>query len=490
MFGNGGAEAAFDGAGDEGAREDSLEEDEECAGSGRVGGGFSFGEIEEAAPDDGMGRDGVAEGAGVETCDLAEFGLGGSGAEGTDVDAVLADFRIEGFAEETVKGLGGGVGGHIGDGLEGCGGGEHHDVSAAALDHVREEEMGEMDDGGAVDGDHFPVPVWGAVVKLAEVAEAGVVDEDVDGDSGGFCGVVELLGRVGESEVGGEDADLDGEPGADAIGEGFEAIGAAGGEDEVSAGGGEVEGDVLSETCGGSGDEGPLTGEGACERGVGGVRSHTRISLLEARGRRVTGGGRGEEKGLRAAVGRGHGFAGLEGGDVAGLLEGVADAVNDGDGGEGGEDPEYGGHGVPAHEEGAEDDEDDAFGALHESDLAFSDQGLGPGAGVADHEGGDHDEGGESDEEEAVSAGVKDEQSEEEDDVGVAVDDGVKEGTEDGDLLGLSCDASIDHVEDAGADDDDSGIEEHADVVVGIGEAEEYGCADVDDESDEGEGVG
>ena len=37
-----------------------------------------------------------------------------------------------------------------------------------------------------------------------------------------------------------------------------------------------------------------------------------------------------------------------------------------------GEDPERGGHGSPAVEEGAEDDQDDALGALHEADFALS----------------------------------------------------------------------------------------------------------------------
>src|SRR5580692_4245935 len=102
--------------------------------------------------------------------------------------------------------------------------------------------------------------------------------------------------------------------------------------------------------------------------------------------------------------------------------------MDHGDGRERCEHPEDRGHHSPAIEERAEDDEDNALGPLHEADLALSDQGLGSGAGVADHERGDHDEGGEEDVEEAVATGVEDEQAEEEDYVGVAVDDGVKEG--------------------------------------------------------------
>jgi hypothetical protein len=173
-----------------------------------------------------------------------------------------------------------------------------------------------------------------------------------------------------------------------------------------------------------------------------------------------------------------------------GFEVGVADAMDDGDGGHDGEDPEGGGHGVPTLEEGAEDDEDDALGALHEADFAGTDEGFGAGAGVADHERGGHDEGYEEDVEEAVAAGVEDEQAEEEGDVRVAIEDGIEEGAEDGDLVGLAGDAAVDHVEQAGADDDEAGVKEHADVVVGARVAEEEGGDDVDDEADEGEGVG
>src|SRR5665213_85451 len=48
---------------------------------------------------------------------------------------------------------------------------------------------------------------------------------------------------------------------------------------------------------------------------------------------------------------------------------GVTDTVDDRDGRHGGENPERGGHGSPAVEEGAEDDEDDALGSLHETDF-------------------------------------------------------------------------------------------------------------------------
>ena len=175
---------------------------------------------------------------------------------------------------------------------------------------------------------------------------------------------------------------------------------------------------------------------------------------------------------------------------MPGLVVGIEDAVDDGDGGDDGEDPEDWRHDSPALEEGAENDEDDALGAFHEADLALADEGLRAGAGVADHQRSDHDEGGEEDVEEAIAARVEDQESEEENDVGVAVDDGVEESSEDGDLVSLAGNAAIDHVEDAGADDDEAGIEEHSDVILLVAKAEEHGGGGVDDETEEGENVG
>ena len=65
---------------------------------------------------------------------------------------------------------------------------------------------------------------------------------------------------------------------------------------------------------------------------------------------------------------------------------GVRDAVDDGDGGEHRQHPECGRHHAPALEERAEDDKYNALRPLHETDLAGTDESLGAGAGVADHQ--------------------------------------------------------------------------------------------------------
>ena len=75
----------------------------------------------------------------------------------------------------------------------------------------------------------------------------------------------------------------------------------------------------------------------------------------------------------------------------------------------------------------------------------------------------------EHDVEEAAAAGVEDQQSEELGGVTVAVDDGVEEGSEAGDAVGGAGDLSVDQIEEAGEDDDQAGVEEHALLVGGVG---------------------
>ena len=74
--------------------------------------------------------------------------------------------------------------------------------------------------------------------------------------------------------------------------------------------------------------------------------------------------------------------------------------------------------------------------------------------------------------------------------VGVAVDDGVEEGSEAGDAVGGAGDLSVDQIEEAGEDDDQSGVEEHALLVAGVGGAEKDGGPSIDHQSHEGEDVG
>ena len=163
------------------------------------------------------------------------------------------------------------------------------------------------------------------------------------------------------------------------------------------------------------------------------------------------------------------------------FVVGMPNSMNHRDGRQDGEHPECGRHGVPALKKGPQDDKHDAFGAFHEAYFAGADQGFCAGSGVADHQGGGHHESDEADVKIAVAASVEDEKAEEESDVGVAVEHGVEERTEDGDLIGLAGNAAVHHVKQPGADDDEAGIQEHPHVVFCTRVTEKEGRDDIDD---------
>src|SRR5579875_2045817 len=177
----GSAEDLLHQTGDGVAWQEAREEDRGRAGEGRQRFRLAGGEGEQAFTGDLFGGLRALEEVLSAAGDLAERRLGGAGAQRADVDAERADLRRERLAEKAVKGLGGRVGGHVRHGLEGRGGGDDHDVAAAALDHARQKQVRQVNDGGAVEIDHLAVPAWGAFFKFPKIAEAGVVDEDVDG---------------------------------------------------------------------------------------------------------------------------------------------------------------------------------------------------------------------------------------------------------------------------------------------------------------------
>ena len=81
------------------------------------------------------------------------------------------------------------------------------------------------------------------------------------------------------------------------------------------------------------------------------------------------------------------------------------------------------------------------------------------------------DEGGEDYVEEASAAGEEDQQTEELAGIAVAVDDRVEEGSEAGDAVGGAGDLSVDQIEEAGEDDYQAGVDEHALLVRSVGRA-------------------
>ena len=117
-------------------------------------------------------------------------------------------------------------------------------------------------------------------------------------------------------------------------------------------------------------------------------------------------------------------------------------------------------------------------------------QGFRASSGIADHERGDHHEGCQHDIKEPVASGIEDKQPQKENHVAIAIDNRIEEGPKDGDLVCLPCHPAIHHIEDSGSDDDQTGIGEHANVVMLIGQSKEHGGGGVDDEANEGKSVG
>src|SRR5664279_1327745 len=89
-----------------------------------------------------------------------------------------------------------------------------------------------------------------------------------------------------------------------------------------------------------------------------------------------------------------------------------------------------------------------------------------------------------------VDARVIDQQSEEQNHVGIAVNHGVEERAKHGYLVGAAGHPAIDHVEDAGPDDHQTCIEKHAAGIGGVGMSKQECGGDVDDQAEECEDVG
>ena len=133
---------------------------------------------------------------------LVKLALRGAGAECGNLDAEAFDFCSKTEREDAVKGLGGGVGGDVRNGLKAGRGGDDENPSAAARDHGRNEESRDADDGFAVDAHLAQFLLFGTLVKTAVVAQAGVVDEDFDGDTSGSKLIVNRVGRAGIVQIG------------------------------------------------------------------------------------------------------------------------------------------------------------------------------------------------------------------------------------------------------------------------------------------------
>src|SRR5260370_21728701 len=151
----------------------------------------------------------------------------------------------------------------------------------------------------------------------------------------------------------------------------------------------------------------------------------------------------------------------------AGFVAGEIDAVDDGEGGNDGNDPEDGAHAI---EDSADDEEDDALGALHKADLAQRDEGFGAGARIAHHDGAGGGDGGEDNVGSAAADGIVDQEAHVEGHVGIAVESGIVECAKSGDAVLAAGDLPIEHVQKAGEENNQGAGKETANGKEGGGD--------------------
>jgi hypothetical protein len=155
----------------------------------------------------------------------------------------------------------------------------------------------------------------------------------------------------------------------------------------------------------------------------------------------------------------------------AGFLPGEIDAVDDGEGGNDGDDPEHRAHAV---EKTADDEQDEALGALHETDFAQGNEGFGAGAGITDHDGAGGGDGGEDDVRSAAADGIVDQEAHVEGHVRIAVERGIVEGAESGDAVLATGHLAIQNVQEACEENDQGAGEEAANGKEGGGDKIHY----------------
>ena len=105
-----------------------------------------------------------------------------------------------------------------------------------------ERGVAEPQDGGHQHLEHRGLLLDGVVEEALLEAEAGVVDEEVDRSLAVGQARLDQGQLVAVDEVGDEHLDRDAVGGAQLGGDGLEALGVAGDEDEVVAAGGELDG--------------------------------------------------------------------------------------------------------------------------------------------------------------------------------------------------------------------------------------------------------
>ena len=137
--------------------------------------------------------------------DAAELGVRGPRAACGCRHAGASQFTRQGLGEAEHESLAGIVGRHERSGHEAGHRGDVEDASLLALQHARQEQVGQLDQGSHVDVDHFEL---GPDVQLCEgsaPAEPGVVDQKIEGAARGLHLVGDEPSGRGRRQIGCDD---------------------------------------------------------------------------------------------------------------------------------------------------------------------------------------------------------------------------------------------------------------------------------------------
>ena len=125
----------------------------------------------------------AAAGVGRVAGEVMKFRLGSSRAKGANANTVWLHLFGKTFGQEEIKGFGCRVSGDIRDRLEGNRRGDDEHIAAPSNNHLRQEKAREVKYSGAVDLNHIEKALRVNGRKFAILAEAGIVDQEIDSKS-------------------------------------------------------------------------------------------------------------------------------------------------------------------------------------------------------------------------------------------------------------------------------------------------------------------
>ena len=182
------------------------------------------------------------------------------GRDGLEVNSEFSVFKTHAVREVATEGLGATISTEVGSGHEAVRRGDGDDSTGLGFAHAGEDEVGEAEDGLAVDVEDvdFLVGGEGAEGLVVGVRETDVVDEDGDVDLGEFLEELLVFGFGGGGEVEGDGLSLDLVLGFEVRAQIFEDVLTASDDSDVEATLGEFSGVGFTNTSRSTSDDSPV----------------------------------------------------------------------------------------------------------------------------------------------------------------------------------------------------------------------------------------